>query len=762
MDSLSLFHPSFVRFLTDATASGAFFCDPVEENQRIVAQALAQSTSLEEAVSGDNYLFRYVVAHLIGAGDITNLESLLSSYSWLYGKLDRLGVEPLISDYEMAPLPGAGDVAAVLRQVAHIVTRDRSQIAGQIMARLAGNDAPLVTGLLRGVVGVPGLAWLRPMNTQGSQSSPRQTLKLRGSDQGLGVSGVGLSADGDTGIVAVNSNLVLIDIRVGREIRTFYDRRRITAVGIADDGAIFASASEHELRIWNAQGPIHRLDWDVDQNSPVVIVDGLVFAVCDRLRCWDWRSQEEVRPPFESSEETLAGRGSFVTGNGTVWRARDSSESYRIAMPRPASGCNVDITSDASLLAYANHDVVVWDVRGDREYRLLSPVREPGEKAFQRLAFCNKGRTLAMLSYDFRRVLRPPWLCAWDIESGRLLFETTCHADQAVDMAGSTETQHVITGTIHGEVRIWDLGALTATTNAVKPHRERIVQLVGAGTEVISGDEGGRIAVWSGAEGRMLRTWNAHTDAISSLDVSLKGDRLFSSGLDGRIREWHTASGTEQDEIIWEGCIPEKICFIDESTLLCFGDDGRIGRWDTRKRAWTTDRQPSSYGGVVTGICSNVNRSLVAFTWAPGRKMWVGTSDLLIYGVEIWSVNEAEVLGGKDYSGREHSPVPGISPDGKLTYAAQGHTIQAFDTNNGQLVSQYDHEDEVTYIALAPSGRLAVATNGGLLRVWHESSCLPVADFELDAVITAMTFITDSTLSIGTETGDVLLFQVVE
>ena len=70
----------------------------------------------------------------------------------------------------------------------------------------------------------------------------------------------------------------------------------------------------------------------------------------------------------------------------------------------------------------------------------------------------------------------------------------------------------------------------------------------------------------------------------------------------------------------------------------------------------------------------------------------------------------------------------------------------------------------MTYIAIAPSGlHLATATNGGLVRVWHESTHTSVADFGLDAVVTAMTFADgDSTLCVGTETGDVLMFQLVE
>ena len=263
------------------------------------------------------------------------------------------------------------------------------------------------------------------------------------------------------------------------------------------------------------------------------------------------------------------------------------------------------------------------------------------DKAFQRVAFCNDGCTLAMLSYDFMEVLRPPWLCAWDLETGHVVFETTCHADQALEMASATHAYRLITGTISGEVRIWNLGT-TASAAHKGPHRKRITQIVGAGREVISASEDGRIAIWNAADGLMLRTWEAHNAPVSSLDLSDERDLLFSSGLDGRIRVWETATGEVTDEIAWHGCIPEKICVVDKNTILCFGDDGRIGRWGRTKRRWTTDHSSTPYGGVVTGICSDAMRSLVAFVSAPGRKMWVGTGDGLVYSVDVWDVRGRE------------------------------------------------------------------------------------------------------------------------
>jgi WD40 repeat protein len=329
-------------------------------------------------------------------------------------------------------------------------------------------------------------------------------------------------------------------------------------------------------------------------------------------------------------------------------------------------------------------------------------------------------------------------------------------------MAGASRAQRVVTGTIHGEVRIWNLGANVLTSH-VEPHRKRITQIIGAGCDVFTSDAEGRIAIWNTIDGRSLHMWEAHAAPISSLDISRQRDRLFSSGLDGLIRVWDLATGKVIEEIEWEGCIPEKICVLDENLILCFGDDGRIGRWNRLERYWTTDHPTSPYGGVVTGICSDEKRRWVAFVYAPGRKMWVGTGDGLVYSVNVWDVNERDVFGGKDYAGREHSPVPAISPDGNCIYAAQGHSVEALANSDGHLLGKFNHEDDVTYIAIDPSGlRLATATNGGLVRVWYESTRKPLADFGLDAVITAMAFTGKDSLCVGTETGDVLIFQVVE
>jgi WD40 repeat protein len=781
-ETLSLFHPSFARFLCDPAASALFFCDPAEEHRRIVAEVIGWAPSLEDSVRSDEYLLSHVVTHLVGAHALVQLESLLSSYCWLYEKASRLGVSDVIADYDLADVPGARQVASTLRRSHHVLAADLGQLGGQLLARLQKSAAPLVANLVEGVVGPPGRPWLQPLNTLDTPRQLRQTMKLGASR--ATASGLGLSANGSLGALSIASKLVLADLNVGNDIRTFHEcTSTITSVCVSETGEIFAAAEKQAVRIWNTKGPLGRLDWTVIHNGQIVTADDLLFAYCEApdksgspysLRCYDLRSGCEVKPPpfvgqpngFRDAQ--LAARGDFVFAScqrgAVVWRARSPSEHFFVNEPDLDSGGNVDVTADGCWLAYADRDhrILVWDVKANRERQAFRVERTLGDKSFQQVAFCNSGRTLGSLSYDFEEVLAPPWLHVWDVDSGGLRVETTAHADQAVEIAGATTADRLITTTISGEVNIWDIGRMASAGDS-STQRKRITQIGGAFPRVFSGDAGGGLSIWSAAQARELCHWQAHSRALSSLDFLAQEDLLVTSGLDGHIRVWNPVSRELLEEIQWQGCTPEKVLWIDKDTLLCFGDDGRIGRWSRRRKKWSVDHPKTGYGGVVTGICSDAARAHVAFIAAPGRKMWVGTADALLYSVEFWGVNERAVLGGKTFRGREYSPVPGVSRDGTRIYAAQGSHIEMLAAADGAVLGTYHHDDDVTYISVAPSGRLlASATNGGLVRVWNESALTAVAEFGLEIVVTSMAFIDNSTLCVGCETGTILLLRLVE
>jgi WD40 repeat protein len=109
----------------------------------------------------DGYFFTWIAAHLKeGRGD-TDLAALLLDADWLRSKLQLKGVAAPLSDFDLVEGQSvAGMVGEALRLSAHILARDASQLAGQLLARLSGCDAPEARRLLSDLRTSQSLPWI--------------------------------------------------------------------------------------------------------------------------------------------------------------------------------------------------------------------------------------------------------------------------------------------------------------------------------------------------------------------------------------------------------------------------------------------------------------------------------------------------------------------------------------------------------------------------------------------------------------------------
>ena len=83
------------------------------------------------------YAWRRVVHHLRGAGRATEIPALLTSAAWLQAKLSAAGIYALLDDFRgVAGDPALDLLSKALRLASHVLARDPSQFATQMLARL--------------------------------------------------------------------------------------------------------------------------------------------------------------------------------------------------------------------------------------------------------------------------------------------------------------------------------------------------------------------------------------------------------------------------------------------------------------------------------------------------------------------------------------------------------------------------------------------------------------------------------------------------
>jgi hypothetical protein len=88
----------------------------------------------------DNYSWRYIAYHLIGAGQKTILRELLIKYAWIDKKLHSTDANVLIDDYGMLLAHGKDEtirlIHSALNMSAHVLYKDKCALAHQLAGRL--------------------------------------------------------------------------------------------------------------------------------------------------------------------------------------------------------------------------------------------------------------------------------------------------------------------------------------------------------------------------------------------------------------------------------------------------------------------------------------------------------------------------------------------------------------------------------------------------------------------------------------------------
>ena len=100
----------------------------------------------------DSYEIRHLVFHLIHCNRLGIARKLMHDCEWLHAKIRVAGSEALIHDCGLlANEPSATTLSRVVRQCAHILDTDASQLFGQVMGRMDAKRNPEMRELLQSI-----------------------------------------------------------------------------------------------------------------------------------------------------------------------------------------------------------------------------------------------------------------------------------------------------------------------------------------------------------------------------------------------------------------------------------------------------------------------------------------------------------------------------------------------------------------------------------------------------------------------------------
>lgn len=334
----------------------------------------------------------------------------------------------------------------------------------------------------------------------------------------------------------------------------------------------------------------------------------------------------------------------------------------------PYSISSLAFSPESTTIAAASNDgIELWNINGT----LISSFKAHNNY-ISSLLFSHDGKYLISSSWD-------KTVKIWDIKGRIRLKETLSgHTDIVNDIAITTNNTYIASGSDDKTIKIRDFQGNEIKTIADKGFGEiKTLAFDDSGDTIAAGTDDGRLILLK-ADGRVIRSINAHSDIVGDLRFIDRSKKIISSSWDGTIKFWdlkgNLLKNLETGHNYYEHIAPNP-----GETLIASGSNDQLFKmWDLKNNQVTKipDRIVTAFGTTISAD----NRLVLALCQNVGVQAW-----------DIRNHNDISYpVGDSDYYRIAMSPngayIAAIFIDktiklwdtkGKLLQTFTGHTIES-------------------------------------------------------------------------------------
>jgi WD40 repeat protein len=328
----------------------------------------------------------------------------------------------------------------------------------------------------------------------------------------------------------------------------------VHAVAVSGDGRRIASASNTEIKVWDATAGKEVFS----QLTRATNVYGVAFSPDGKLLAVGVSKTVRLLDAATGEQKQLINCGPHF-----LFRLAFSPDGKRLA----AAGGNNGVQPG---------DVHVWDVAGGKEVFTLAGHTEPPLN----VCYSADGKYLASCS-GATQGSKAGEVRVWEADGGRLVHVLRGHLNNVYGVAVSPDGRRVASGSgAHGgagkaELKLWET---VSGREAFAPegHAGTVYAVAFSpdGRRVATGGSDGTLRLWDALTGKELQNVPAHTGAVYNLAFSPDGRRLVTGGNDKAVKVWEVTADAarkpegevtaERAEALWQD--------------LCGADVGRAWR----------------------------------------------------------------------------------------------------------------------------------------------------------------------------------------
>lgn len=266
---------------------------------------------------------------------------------------------------------------------------------------------------------------------------------------------------------------------------------------------------------------------------------GMLRGHSERIGGLSWHPEATLTMGAESAN--LA--SGAADGNIHLWSLAQDTPIATLS-GHSARVCRVEHHPNGRYLASASYDTTwrLWDLETQRELLL----QEGHSREVYSVAFQDDGALVASGGLDsIGRV--------WDLRTGRTIMVLDGHIREITGLAWHPDGYRVLSASGDASVKVWDVRMVrcTATIGAHKKLVSDVRFFRGnggagglpgdmrtGGTYFVTGGFDGEVKIHSSDDWAFVKGLNAHSGNVTSVDVSMDGRFIVSSGQDRTCKLW--------------------------------------------------------------------------------------------------------------------------------------------------------------------------------------------------------------------------------
>lgn len=719
----------------------------------------------------DGYFFEALPYHLSTSGRSAELASLLSDYRWLYRKLTATSPASLLEDFRWVHADSGHDVIATAIKLSSHRLGNPDLLSGQLAGRLQPGVWPAVDELLNSISRSNPTNAIMP--TSVCLADTTSHLKFTANVSSDSIESIAIAPDRSFALISSGTSgsvdpqaggLFAIDVTSGERLYSLLGHTfDIYQVAIDATGRRGLSASrDGTVRVWDLVARSAAGVFSEDQGEFEFVATNGQFIIAGRdnssgIRGWNSSTGEQIKVPHLEYARAVAAAGphAFALHRSTLvyWRIEEPSEVLAIADGVEA----FDVSTDGSSAVTLADDgkLSLWDVHSNTLSKTMADGDGPDSKTYHYIRFSTEGYVVSLSGEwegDHASVMR-----LWRVADGRVMLRESGHTTLVTALASSQGSGLVITGTLDGEVKVWDLDPIRVSEETQPSPASGFIRAICIrqnDSAVVTLGEHGALNLFhpQGLDHLTdLPAVQGDHDSILPLTpqviltYSSRGTTMVVADYDrGLTRQYSldaTALAPDADRrFVWSASRRHQICRWRVNDLV----DSREPQVVTAYTLpYLPNALPSAYGPdpfstlfpMDIAISPNGREGLVTWGGSKGAEFQLGGWQ---FPVALFQTDGGEITFVKPF-GNHVVKRSVFCEDGESVLSATYGRVLKWSVRDQQSELNVPHEtSDVFFVAVLPDGATAVSvTAEGEIRVWSTATGQANAVFFVDRILTA-------------------------